>query len=107
MKAKLKKVWSKLYFATAAAMIGITIPQKASAAPSTYVNKISDGLFGEILAVAPKIALVVIGWGVIMYIVSGDEHKKSKHKSTAIIAACCLLVLLVLEPLMNWFGGLV
>lgn len=99
------KLVSKLYWAIAVAMFAL-IPTSASAAPpSTYVNKFADGIFGEILKVAPKIALVVVGWGVIMYLMSGDEHKKGKYKSTALIAIVAYLVLLVLKPLMTWFSG--
>ncbi|USK77882.1 hypothetical protein [Peribacillus frigoritolerans] len=78
-----------------------------AAAPSTYVNKVSNSLFGEILKVAPKVVLVVMGWALLMYFISGDDHKKSKYKATAGIAIIGYLILLVLKPLMTWMGGLV
>lgn len=91
--------------------IGYVLPQvtanAAGTAPSDYVNKISDGLFQQILSVAPKVALLVIAWCVIMYLMSGDDHKKSKYRSSAIIALVTYLVLLVLQPLIGWLQGLV
>lgn len=106
-KEKYRNVLAKTYVATAGAALVLTPSVAGAESPSSYVNKISDGLFGEILKVAPKIALVVIGWAFLMYIMSGEEHKKSRYKGTAIIAIVAYLVLLVLKPLMSWFSGLV
>ncbi|MCI2254232.1 hypothetical protein L2D08_07635 [Domibacillus sp. PGB-M46] len=107
MKSVMKSSFTRLC-ASVIAVLFFLVPTSASAtAPSSYVNKISDGLFAEILKVAPKIALVVIGFSFLMYIMAGDEHKKSKHKSTAYIAIVAYLILLVLQPLLGWLGGLI
>jgi len=107
----IKKGWrkfvSKTYMAGAAVTLAMTPTVAGAAAPSTYVNKISNSLFGEILKVAPKVVLVVMGWALLMYFISGDDHKKSKYKATAGIAIIGYLILLVLKPLMAWMGGLV
>ncbi|USK72637.1 hypothetical protein [Peribacillus asahii] len=111
IKANIKKLWkkaeAKVYTAGAVTALALTPSTAGAEAPSAYVNKISDGLFAEILKVAPKIALVVIGFSFLMYIMSGDEHKKSKHKSTAYIAIVAYLILLVLKPLLGWLDGLI
>ncbi|MED3561493.1 hypothetical protein [Bacillus xiapuensis] len=107
MKKLWKKLISKSYAIGTGALIALTPTATFAAAPSSYVNKISDSLFGEILKVAPKVALVVIGFAVIMYLVSGDEHKKSKYRGTAVIALITLLILIVLKPLVTWFSGLI
>lgn len=107
MKQEVKRLFAKFHITTVFTLLAL-IPTPASAtAPSSYVNKISDGLFAEILKVAPKIALVVIGFSFLMYIVAGDDHKKSKHKSTAYIAIVAYLILLVLQPLLGWLDGLI
>lgn len=102
-----KKMIGKAYVASAGVAIALTPSIASAEAPSSYVNGIADGLFGEILKVAPKIALVVVAWAVLMYIMAGDEHKKSKYKSTGMVTIVIYLVLLVLKPLLEWFGGLV
>ncbi|MDW7617371.1 hypothetical protein SC499_22480 [Peribacillus simplex] len=107
----IKKAWGKVvcktYMAGAIATLSLTPTVAGAEAPSKYVNKISDSLFGEILKVAPKVVLVVMGWALLMYFISGDDHKKSKYKTTAGIAIIGYLILLVLKPLMAWMGGLV
>ncbi|OMP68718.1 hypothetical protein [Domibacillus epiphyticus] len=107
MKKDRKAFFAKLYAATIVTLLVLVPTSTSATAPSSYVNKISDGLFAEILKVAPKIALVVIGFSFLMYIVAGDEHKKSKHKSTAYIAIVAYLILLVLQPLLGWLDGLI
>ena len=107
LKEPFKKKAPKAYAIGSAAFLALTPTAAFAAAPSTYVNKISDSLFGEILKVAPKIALVVVGFEFLMYLISGDEHKKSKHRTGAFVAIGACLILLVLKPLMNWIGGLV
>jgi RsiW-degrading membrane proteinase PrsW (M82 family) len=106
-----KKSWksfvSKTYMAGAAVTLAMTPTVAGAAAPSTYVNKISDKLFGEILKVAPKVVLVVMGWALLMYFVSGDDHKKNKWKGVAGIALIGYLVLLVLKPLVSWVDGII
>lgn len=112
---KVKSKWNRFIEKTTfvgASLLVVANPVKADAAgaataPSAYVNKITDGLFGEIMNVAPKIALVVVAWGLIMYLAVGDEHKKSKYKTTAFVALAAYGILLVLEPLLGWFGGLI
>lgn len=107
----IKKGWrkfvSKTYMAGAAVTLAMTPSLAKAEAPSQYVNKISDSLFGEILKVAPKVVLVVMGWALLMYFISGDDHKKSRYKGAAAIALVGYLVLLVLKPLLNWMGGLI
>lgn len=97
----------KISFATAGVALALTPKVTHAAAPSEYVNRISDSLFGEILKVAPKVALVVIGFALLMYFIVGDEHKKSKYKSSAFIAIVAYLILLVLNPLLKWIDGII
>ena len=109
-KDSVKKGWSnvedKSYAIVAVVAAALTPTATFAAEPASYVNKITDGLFGQILKVAPKCALLVVGWCVLMYLISGDDHKKSKHKGAAGIALAAWVVLIVLKPLMSWFDGL-
>lgn len=109
-KESVSKGWSKVedksYAIVAVVAAALTPTATFAAEPSSYVNKITEGLFGQILKVAPKVALLVVGWAVLMYLISGDDHKKSKHKGTAGIALAAWVILIVLKPLMSWFDGL-
>lgn len=96
----------KWYVIAAVVMLSFLPSTVGATAPSTYVNNITEGIWGEILKVAPKIALVVVGLMVIMYLMTTEEHKKGKYKSAAAVAVVAYLILLVLKPLMGWFDGL-
>ena len=114
MQSKIEKVKefaqkhaTKAYVGLASATLMFTPKPAFADAPSAYVNKIADGLFGEILKVAPKVALVVIALSVLMYLISADEHKKNKHRSVGVVALLVYCILLVIKPLVTWFSGLV
>lgn len=107
MKNTWKKLIAKTYVVGTGALLALSPKAALAAAPSTYVNSIADGLFREILSIAPKIALVVIALSLVFYFASGDDHKKSKYKGTMYVAIACYLILLVLKPLMDWFSGLI
>jgi type IV secretory pathway VirB2 component (pilin) len=98
MKTRVIAGCTALAFSLVPSAVGAT-------APSQYVNKVSDGLTGEIMKVAPKLATLVIAFALIMYLISGDDHKKSKYKATGFVALLILGVLLALQPLQGWFSG--
>lgn len=102
----MKKRVIKWYVIASVVMLSFLPSTVGATAPSTYVNNITDGIWDEILKVAPNIALVVVGLMVIMYLMTNEEHKKSKFKSAAAVAVVAYLILLVLKPLMGWFDGL-
>jgi hypothetical protein len=103
---KLTGKMKKRVIAGCTALAFSLVPSVAGAtAPSQYVNKLSNGFTNELMKIAPKLATLVIAFALIMYLISGDDHKKSKYKNTGFIALFILGVLLALEPLQNWFSG--
>lgn len=106
---KMKKVTGKVkksVIAGCTALVFGLIPSVAGAkAPSAYVNKVSDGFTSEIMKVAPKLATLVIAFALIMYLISGDDHKKNRYKTTGFVALVILGVLIALKPLQAWFSG--
>lgn len=107
LKKKWNQVKGKAFFAAAAGAMALTVPTAAGAEPpSTYVNKAADAGYGEILKTAPKLVGMVAAFCLLMFLISGDEHKKSQYKSWLTRCVIGLCGLLVLKPLIEWGSGL-
>lgn len=107
---KVSKAKAKIVYTTGAGALALLTPTSASAAgnaPSYYVNKVTNAGFGEIMKVAPKLALFCVAFCIIMYFANNDDHKKNKWKGGATVATIAFGVLLALSGLMGWFQGLI
>src|SRR4051794_28137182 len=75
------KIESKTYAAVSVGILALspTATFAAGKEPAGVANDIADGILGQILKVAPKLAIAVIAWCVLLYLCSGNEHKKNQH----------------------------
>lgn len=106
MKLNWKKMIGKAYVAGTGFALALTPTFASATAPSAYVNKLTEGVYGEIQSIAFKLALVAMAIFIIGYFTTADDHKKGKFKGSAITTAFALLILGVLPSLVQWLQGL-